>query len=142
MALRTLVFTFVILATLGARIQGQDQSKSKKSDDLETQASVSGYGDVNDVYNGGLYGGYPGYFNGLGTAYGGYYGYYGSPYSGLGYNNLGYAGLGYGRSGYSGLGYGGLGYGGYGTAGVYPGYGTYGNLAGYGGYYGRPGLYR
>jgi len=33
------VFTFVILATLGARIHGQDQRKSKKSGDLEAQAS-------------------------------------------------------------------------------------------------------
>jgi hypothetical protein len=33
------VFTLVILATLGARIQGQEQRKSKKSDDLEVQAS-------------------------------------------------------------------------------------------------------
>jgi hypothetical protein len=33
------VIAFVILTTLGARIQGQDQRKSKKSDDLETQAS-------------------------------------------------------------------------------------------------------
>jgi hypothetical protein len=33
------VITLVIIATLGTSIQGQDQSKSKKSDDLETQAS-------------------------------------------------------------------------------------------------------
>jgi hypothetical protein len=33
------VITFVILATLGARIEGQDQRKGKKSDDLEAQAS-------------------------------------------------------------------------------------------------------
>jgi peroxin-13 len=101
--------------------------------------SVSGYGDLNDVYNGELYGRYPGYFTGLGSTYGGYYGSppYGVGYSGLGYNNLGYSGLGYGGSGYRGLGYGGLGYGG-----VYPGYNTYRNVAGYGGYYGRPGLYR
>jgi hypothetical protein len=104
--------------------------------------SVSGYGDLSDIYNGGQYGSYPGNFNGLGTNYGSYYGYYGSPYSGLGYSGIGYSGIGYGGSGYRGLGYGGVGYGGYGVSGVYPGYSTYGNLGGYGGYYGRFGQYR
>lgn len=33
------VIIFVILTTLGARIQGQDQRKGKKSDDLQAQAS-------------------------------------------------------------------------------------------------------
>jgi hypothetical protein len=74
----------------------------------------SGNEDLNDVYNGELYGRNPGYYTGLGTSYGGYYGYpSGAGISGLGYSNLGYGGLGYG--------------------GTNPGYGGYGNFAGYGG---------
>jgi hypothetical protein len=92
---------------------------------LSFSVSVLGYGnyaDLNDVYNGELYGRYPGYYTGLGTDYGGYYAPpNGLGTSGLGYNNLGYGGLGF--------------------PGVYPGYGSYGNLGGSGGYYNRPGYY-
>jgi len=72
---------------------------------------------LNDVYNGEIYGRYPGYYSSLGAIYRGYYGRL---------RGLGNLGLGYSNFGYSGLRF----------PGVYPGYG------GYADYYGRPGFYR